>query len=393
MIEFQSVSKTFRNGTAAVVDLSLRVPTDQVTVVVGPPGSGKTTTVAMVNRLIEPTSGAITWDGTPLRSRRKTALRRQLGSVVQGGGLFPHRTVVDNIATVPGLLGWSKAKTQTRSLALLERVGLDRTVADRYPVQLTGGQQVRVAIARALAANPTVLLMDEPFAGVDPEVRSELHQLFRMLQREISLTVILASSEIDEAVALGDQVAILGVGGRLAQVGTPRQLLEEPADAFVEGFVGRDRGYRALSFLSADGLSLHGVKVVRDPTAAAGGEPTLVLDADARPTGWVDADRPGELLPLGATFDVESGDLRSALDAALTSPFGLAVGVGARSRFAGVASADTILASLRSGRPAPAVVEGQPSHGYGDHAWAELGAESGDDVDAIALEPEEAGVR
>jgi osmoprotectant transport system ATP-binding protein len=224
-------------------------------------------------------------------------------------------------------------------------------------------------------------------------VRSELHEFFLNLQRQISKTIILITHDIDEAVKLGDQVAILRVGGHLAQVGTPQQLLEEPADAFVEGFVGRDRGYRSLSFLPADRLSLASVKVVRDPGAARPGEPTLVLDADARPTGWVDSGRPGELLPLGATFDVESGNLRSALDAALTSPFGLAVGVGGQSRYAGVVSAEAILASAHvdRGGSAPAAAAPLPqTPGYGDHPRAELGDEAGDEVDPAALEPADA---
>ena len=283
MIEFESVSKTFRDGTAAVVDLSITVPSGKITVIVGPSGCGKTTTLRMVNRMIEPTSGRITWDGSPLKSKRKTALRRQMGYVIQSGGLFPHRTVLDNIGTVPGLLGWSKDKIQKRSLELLGSVGLDRKLAHRYPVQLSGGQQQRVGVARALAADPLVMLMDEPFSAVDPVVRSELHEFFLGLQRKISKTIILITHDIDEAIKLGDQVVILRVGGRLAQAGTPQQLLDEPADAFVEGFVGRDRGYRSLSFLPAGGLELGRVKVVRDVETAAADEPTLVVDADARP--------------------------------------------------------------------------------------------------------------
>ncbi|WP_375424707.1 ABC transporter ATP-binding protein [uncultured Friedmanniella sp.] len=387
MIEFESVGKTFRDGTAAVVDLSLTVPSDQITVIVGPSGCGKTTTLRMLNRMIEPTSGKITWDGSPLRSRRKTTLRRQMGYVIQSGGLFPHRTVIDNIGTVPGLLGWSKAKISARSLELLDSVGLDRRLADRYPAQLSGGQQQRVGVARALAADPKVLLMDEPFSAVDPVVRSELHEFFLNLQREISKTIILITHDIDEAVKLGDQVAILRVGGHLAQVGTPQQLLEEPADAFVEGFVGRDRGYRSLSFLPAAGLSLDSVQVVRDPASARRDEPTLVVDGDARPTGWVDATAAGGVLPLGATFDVDEGNVRSALDAALTSPFGLAVGVTARGgRYAGVVTAATILAAVHGTRAASPAAEPE-QHGYRDHAYAELGDESGDEIDASVLGP------
>ena len=213
MIEFESVGKTYRDGTAAVVDLNLTVPSDKITVIVGPSGCGKTTTLRMVNRMLEPTTGQITWDGMPLRSKRKTTLRRQMGYVIQSGGLFPHRTVVDNIGTVPGLLHWPKKKIEKRALDLLDSVGLERKLAHRYPAQLSGGQQQRVGVARALAADPLVMLMDEPFSAVDPVVRSELHEFFLGLQRELSKTIILITHDIDEAIKLGDQVAIMRVGG------------------------------------------------------------------------------------------------------------------------------------------------------------------------------------
>ncbi len=355
MIKFESVSKTFRDGTAAVVDLSLTAPSGKITVIVGPSGCGKTTTLRMVNRMLEPTSGRILWDGSPLKSRRKTTLRRQMGYVIQSGGLFPHRTVVENIGTVPGLLRWSKEKTQQRSLELLQSVGLDRKLANRYPAQLSGGQQQRVGVARALAADPLVLLMDEPFSAVDPVVRSELHDFFLGLQKKISKTIVLITHDIDEAIKLGDQVAILRVGGRLAQVGTPQQLLEEPADAFVEGFVGKDRGYRSLSFMPAGNLELEKVKVVRDVESARSGEPTLVVDADARPVGWANPDRPGHVFALGSTFEPESDTLRAALDSALTSLYSLAVAVTPETgRFAGVVSARKILDQVADARVAVA---------------------------------------
>ena len=351
MIEFESVGKTFRDGTAAVVDLNLTVPSGKITVIVGPSGCGKTTTLRMVNRMLEPTTGSITWDGEPLRSKRKTTLRRQMGYVIQSGGLFPHRTVLDNIATVPSLLHWPKKKIQKRSLEVLDSVGLQRNLAHRYPAQLSGGQQQRVGVARALAADPLVLLMDEPFSAVDPVVRSELQEFFRGLQRELSKTIILITHDIDEAIKLGDQVAIMRIGGHLAQVGTPQQLLDEPTDAFVEGFIGRDRGFRSLSFQPASELPLQRVKVVRDVETAAGAGPILVVDGDARPVGWADPERPGRVFPLGSTFSPETDSLRVALDSALTSPYGLAVGVTADTqRYAGVVSADTILDRVRDVR-------------------------------------------
>jgi osmoprotectant transport system ATP-binding protein len=351
VIEFESVGKTFKDGTVAVVDLNLTALSDKITVIVGPSGCGKTTTLRMVNRMLEPTTGRITWDGVPLRSRRKTTLRRQMGYVIQSGGLFPHRTVLDNIGTVPSLLHWPKKKIDKRALELLDSVGLERKLAHRYPAQLSGGQQQRVGVARALAADPLVLLMDEPFSAVDPVVRSELHEFFLGLQRELSKTIILITHDIDEAIKLGDQVAIMRVGGHLAQVGTPQQLLDDPADAFVEGFVGRDRGFRSLSFQPASELPLERIKVVRDAETATGAGPILVVDGDARPVGWADSERPGQVFPLGATFSPETDSLRAALDSALTSPHGLAVAVTADThRYAGVVSADTILDKVKDVR-------------------------------------------
>ena len=347
MIEFESVSKTFRDGTTAVDNLNLVVPSGKITVIVGPSGCGKTTTLRMVNRMLEPSKGKITWDGKSVKSRRKTTLRRQMGYVIQSGGLFPHRTVLENIGTVPDLLGWDRKKSQKRAVELLGSVGLERPLGSRYPAQLSGGQQQRVGVARALAADPLVLLMDEPFSAVDPVVRSELQEFFLDLQRQLSKTIIMITHDIDEAIRLGDQVAVLRVGGRLAQIGTPQQLLDEPADAFVEGFVGKDRGYRALSFQPASGLALGSVQVVRDAAYGGGEGPTLVVDPDARPVGWVDPSRPGSTIALGATFDPERDSLRSALDAALTSPVGLAVAVaGPQRRYAGVVNADMILAQV-----------------------------------------------
>ncbi len=353
VIEFESVGKTFRDGTAAVVDLSLTVPSDKITVIVGPSGCGKTTALHMVNRMLEPTSGRITWDGAALKSTRKTSLRRQMGYVSHRGGLFPHRTVLDNIGTVPGLLGWPQAKTRKRSLELLSRVGLDRRLAERYPAQLSDGQHQRVGVARALAADPSVLLMDEPFSAGDPAVRAELHDFFLGLQREINKTIMVVTPDIDEAIKLGDQVVILRVGGKLAQFGTPQELLDEPADAFVEGFVGRDRGYRSLAFLPAGGLELDGVKVVRDVESASGSEPSLVVDGDARPVGWADPERPGQLFALGSTFNPGTDTLRLALDSAITSPYGLAVAVeSGTGRYSGVVGAATILKQVTGARAA-----------------------------------------
>ncbi len=398
MLEFESVGKTFRDGTVAVVDLNLIVPSHNFTVIVGPSGCGKTTTLRMVNRMLEPTTGRITWDGTPLRSMRKTTLRRQMGYVIQNGGLLPHRTVLENIGTVPALLHWPKKKIAKRSLELLNSVGLERKLAYRYPAQLSGGQQQRVGVARALAADPLVLLMDEPFSAVDPVVRSELHEFFLGLQRELGKTIIFITHDIDEAIKLGDQVAIMRVGGHLAQVGTPQQLLDEPADAFVEGFVGRDRGFRSLSFQPASELKLERIKVVRDVETATGTGPILVVDGDARPVGWADPERPGQVFALGSTFSPEMDTLRTALDSALTSPYGLAVAVTADThRYAGVVSADDILSKVKDVRVAIAesisIREAEAAHAHEVLAEPEQGYEPlGEPEDAYeaAGEPEEA---
>ena len=355
MIEFEAVGKIYRNGASAITDLSLTAPADQITAIVGPSGSGKTTALRLINRMVEPTRGKLLWDGSPVRSRRKTALRRQMGYVSQRGGLFPHRTAVENIQTVPGLLGWSKDRAHKRSYELLARVGLERSLAHKYPAQLSASQQQRVAIARALAGDPKVLLLDEPFAAVDSLARSELHQFLIGLQGQTSKTIVLVTDDVDEALKLGDQVAILRVGGRLAQVGTPQHLLDEPADAFVDGYLGRDRGYRSLSFVPASALALDRINVVRDVDAAASGEPTLMVDREARPIGWADREHPGQVFPLGSTFHHDTDTLRVALDSALSSPFSLAVAVAPDTgRFAGVASAEAILAAVQAARVAAA---------------------------------------
>ena len=235
VIEFESVGKTFRDGTAAVVDLTSHSAVRQ------DHGNRRPFRLRQDHHAAhgQPDAGAHNWPDPLGRHsaslKRKTTLRRQMGYVIQSGGLFPHRTVLDNIGTVPSLLHWQKKKIEKRAFELLDSVGLERKLAQRYPVQLSGGQQQRVGVARALAADPLVMLMDEPFSAVDPVVRSELHEFFLGLQRELSKTIILITHDIDEAIKLGDQVAIMRVGGHLAQVGTPQQLLDEPADAFVEG--------------------------------------------------------------------------------------------------------------------------------------------------------------
>src|SRR4051812_1498393 len=262
MIRFEGGAKRYsdasrtapRGGSVAVDDLTLEAPTGRITVLVGPSGCGKTTTLRMVNRMITPTSGVISIDGRDTASLDVAELRRGIGYVIQHAGLFPHRTVLDNVTTVPRLLGTDKRTARSRAMELIERVGLDPAMATRYPHQLSGGQQQRVGVARALAADPPVMLMDEPFSAVDPVVRDQLQEEFLRLQSELGKTILFVTHDIDEAVKLGDRVAVLRVGGALAQVAEPATLLADPQDDFVADFVGRDRGYRGLGFRSASSL-------------------------------------------------------------------------------------------------------------------------------------------
>jgi len=253
MIEFRSVTKEFPDGTLAVDDFSLMIPSRRTTVLVGSSGSGKTTLLRMINRMVDPTGGTIEIDGVSVASLEPVKLRRSIGYVMQNSGLLPHRTVVDNVATVPLLRGVPRKKARADALDLLDTVGLDRSIADRYPSQLSGGQQQRVGVARGLAVDPNILLMDEPFGAVDPIVRAELQQELIRLQHELGKTVVFVTHDIDEAFLLGDQVAILREGGRIAQLGTPAEILANPADDFVASFIGAERGKRALHVESQDG--------------------------------------------------------------------------------------------------------------------------------------------
>lgn len=257
MIRLVGVGKTYADGTVAVHDLDLEVGRGEIMCLVGPSGCGKSTTLKMINRLIEPTGGRIFLDGRDVTSVDPVQLRRGIGYVIQQVGLFPHQKVAVNVATVLSLLGTPKAQARSRALELLDLVGLDPdTFADRYPHQLSGGQQQRVGVARALAADPPVLLMDEPFGAVDPVVRARLQDEFLRLQRELHKTVVLVTHDIDEAVRLGDRIAVFATGGRMAQVGTPSEVLGRPADDFVADFVGSTTSLRRLAVTSIDAAHL-----------------------------------------------------------------------------------------------------------------------------------------
>jgi osmoprotectant transport system ATP-binding protein len=253
VIRLEGVTKRWPNGHVAVHELSLEVPEGEVCVLVGPSGSGKTTTMKMINRLVEPTSGHIYVDGRDVQQVDVNDLRRGIGYVIQQIGLFPHQTVAANIGTVPRLLGWDKTRVRARVDELLALVGLDPAVyGQRFPHQLSGGQRQRVGVARALGADPPVLLMDEPFGAIDPVTRSRLQDEFRALQARLRKTVVFVTHDIDEAVKLGDRIAVLADGGHLAQVATPADLLAAPADAFVAGFVGSERGLRRLRVMALE---------------------------------------------------------------------------------------------------------------------------------------------
>ena len=363
MIRIDSVTKRYPDGTVAVDNLSLEIPDRAITVFVGPSGCGKTTTLRMINRMIEPSEGTITIDGKDITQQPVNTLRRSMGYVIQNAGLFQHRTIIDNIATVPRLLGWDKAKARARARELMERVGLDGTLAKRYPYQLSGGQQQRVGVARALAADPPVLLMDEPFSAVDPVVRKGLQDELLRIQDELGKTIVFVTHDIDEAVKIGTMVAVMRTGGHLAQFAPPAELLSNPSDAFVEDFLGADRGIRRLSFFSSAGLDLLTTPIVAvDATAAQIAERStkdvpylLVTDVDGRPLGWSEpgaltagAVDPARLLPYGRPFEHGKESLRAALDGAVLSPTGWAVAVGADGRVTGVVSQQTIGEAIRS---------------------------------------------
>ncbi|MFE2407156.1 ABC transporter ATP-binding protein [Kitasatospora sp. NPDC059408] len=341
MIRFDGAGKRHPDGTIAVEGLDLDVPTGRITVLVGPSGCGKTTLLRMVNRMVEPTSGRVLLDGADVAGLEPAKLRRGIGYVIQQAGLFPHRKVIDNVATVPYLLGWDRKKARARAAELLDLVGLAPETAKRYPFQLSGGQQQRVGVARALAADPPVLLMDEPFSAVDPVVRAGLQEELLRLQSELHKTVLFVTHDIEEAVRLGDQVVVLRGQGRIAQLADPHTLLTAPADDDVAAFLGRDRGLRGLGLRPAS-------TVATRPLAGGlrfdGWE--LALDDERRPIGWIDRDAPTAELRPAPGYRPDTDTLRTALDAAVLSPAGVAVALDSDGRATGTADREAVLRAL-----------------------------------------------
>jgi osmoprotectant transport system ATP-binding protein len=377
MIRFEAVSKRYGNGVYAVEDLNLEVTTGELCVLVGPSGGGKTTVLRMVNRLVEPTSGHIVIDGQDIATVDPVELRRRTGYVIQQPGLFPHLKVADNVASVPNMLGWDRARVRSRVDEMLELVGLDpATYAGRYPHELSGGQAQRVGVARALAGDPPVLLMDEPFGAVDPIQRDRLQQEFLRLHAQLHKTVIMVTHDVDEAVRMGDKIAVLSQGGVLEQYENPAELLAHPATPFVSDFIGADRGLRRLAVTPIEVGDLYipprvtPQTTVEQARAAIAGEGTswaVVVDGSGDLLGWVEPGRMGDTVSPEPSRTVARYmrplDARVPIDASLKAAFAEMlqhdagwVAVLDEARFLGVLTPDALHAALRrsvGGDPVP----------------------------------------
>jgi osmoprotectant transport system ATP-binding protein len=363
-VRYEHVTKRYPGQTTpAIQDLTLEVPAGEICVLVGPSGCGKTTAMRMVNRTVEITEGDILVGETSVRDREAAELRREIGYVIQEVGLFPHRTVAANIATVPQLLGWARERRESRVRELIDLVGLDPDFADRYPAQLSGGQQQRVGVARALAADPLVMLMDEPFGAIDPITRERLQNEFLRLQGEIRKTILFVTHDIDEAIKMGDRVAVLKQGGRLAQYATPAEILMAPADEFVEDFVGADRALKRLSLMRVRDIDLweaplafvgQATSEVRLKLHRAEVPHALLVDSQRRPLGWLsERDLAGELVPEQADTSPDpildlDDVMRDALADLLQSETQYAPVTAAQGEIAGVLSVEIISEFLHS---------------------------------------------
>jgi osmoprotectant transport system ATP-binding protein len=379
-VEFDHVTKRYDVPTGkdkgkpvpgAVNDLSLKIPAGKICILVGPSGCGKTTSLKMVNRLIEPTAGKILIDGVDASTRELTDLRRSIGYVIQQVGLFPHQTIRDNVATVPRLLGWPKARLRERSEELLGLVGLDPAkYRDRFPSQLSGGERQRVGVARALAADPPIMLMDEPFGAVDPIVRDRLQNEFLRLQETIAKTILFVTHDIDEAIKMGDLVAVFQTGGILAQFGSPLDILAAPASEFVARFVGQDRGLKRLSLLRVADVPLQPAVTARPGDAAADArrraldDPLrylLVIDPQNRPIGWVGhgdipADGPitAEMANPTSPAVNKRTTLKDALSMMLDADVQTGIVVDRNGAVQGLLTIDAVAAKMREGEHAAA---------------------------------------
>jgi osmoprotectant transport system ATP-binding protein len=412
VVDFDHVTKRYdvpsgkdrgKPTPGAVNDLSLTVPAGKICVLVGPSGCGKTTSLKMVNRLIEPTSGRILIDKVDAATRELTELRRSIGYVIQQVGLFPHQTISENVATVPRLLGWPKSRLRERSEELLGLVGLDPTkYRDRFPSQLSGGERQRVGVARALAADPPIMLMDEPFGAVDPIVRDRLQNEFLRLQETIAKTILFVTHDIDEAIKMGDLVAVFQTGGILAQFGTPLEILAAPASEFVARFVGQDRGLKRLSLLRVADIQLQAAVTARpgDPANDARrrvlDDPLrylLMIDANNRPLGWVaHGDIPAEGVlseamanPVSPTVNKRT-TLKDALSMMLDADVQTGIVVDRTGAVQGLLTVDAVAEKMRAGEHAPAfdqLSEDASETGEGDQP-----GESADDpaADSATLE-------
>ncbi len=363
-VRFENATKRYGNSAEAAVErLTLEVPAGEVCVLVGPSGCGKTTAMRLVNRTVELTEGDVLIGGESVRDRDPARLRREIGYVIQEVGLFPHRTIAENIGAVPQLLGWKKDRTRARTVELLELIGLDPDLGERYPAQLSGGQQQRVGVARALAADPLVMLMDEPFGAIDPIARERLQNEFLRLQAEIRKTVLFVTHDIDEAIKMGDRIAIMRKGGHLAQFATPAEILMAPADEFVEDFVGADRALKRLALMRVSDIDLWEAPLayVGQPTAEVraklqGAEVAypLLVNSERRPLGWLsERDLAADTVPaqpdspLGPLLDRDDV-MRDALADLLQGEAQYAAVVDHQGRIDGVLSVEIISEFLAS---------------------------------------------
>ena len=347
MIVLEGVEKLYPGSTSpAVESLDLAVPQGEIVMLIGPSGCGKTTTLKMINRLIEPTSGRILLDGEDVTDVNGDQLRRKIGYVIQQGGLFPHFSIADNIGVVPKMLGWDKQKIRERADELLHLVGLEpSTFRDRYPRQLSGGQQQRIGVARALAADPPVMLMDEPFGAIDPITRDRLQDEFLEIQRNVGKTICFVTHDLQEAVKLGDRIAVFATGGRLAQYDPPEAVLTRPADDFVSDFVGGGAAVRRLSLLDLSRLELHPIETSEG--AAGNGVAVAEVDGTGKPVAW--RHLPGADHASTALVTVPlSGTVYDAVDVMLDGSASLVAVVDDEGRAAGVLHWNDLVGGLRT---------------------------------------------